>query len=61
MSELKELIKQIESLRAKMIYIQEGASYSDPEVVAASQKLDAVLDKYQVLLRKYKRCNRYCR
>ena len=50
MSELKKLIKEIESLRSKMIKIKEGKSYSDPEVVAASQELDAVLDKYQVML-----------
>ena len=50
MSELKELIKEIESLRSKMIKIKEGKSYLDPEVVAASQELDAVLDKYQVML-----------
>jgi len=49
-SELKELIKEIESLRSKMIKIKEGKSYLDPEVVAASQELDAVLDKYQVML-----------
>ena len=50
MSELKELIKEIESLRSKMIKIKEGKSYLDPEVVAVSQELDAVLDKYQVML-----------
>lgn len=52
MSELKELIKQIEELRARLIKIQEGRDYSDPEVVATSQQLDAVLDKYQELMMK---------
>ncbi len=52
MSEIKELIKQIEELRASLIKIQEGKKYSDPKVVAASQKLDAVLDKYQELVMK---------
>lgn len=52
MLELKELIKQIEKLRLSMIKIKEGKSYSDPEVVAASQELDAVLDKYQEMLMK---------
>ena len=45
--ELKELTKQIEKLRSYMFKIKEGKSYTDPEVVAASQELDAVLDKYQ--------------
>ena len=52
MSELKKLIKEIKSLRSKMIKIKEGKSYSDPEVVAASQELDAVFDKYQEMLDK---------
>ena len=49
-SEIEELIQQIEELRLNMIKIKEGKSYLDPEVVAASQELDAVLDKYQVML-----------
>lgn len=48
--ELEELIQQIEKLRSDMIKITEGKSYTDPEVVAASQKLDAVLDKYQEMV-----------
>ena len=58
MSELKEQIKQIkqikqiEELRLNMIKIKEGKSYSDPEVVAASRELDAVLDEYQEMLMK---------
>lgn len=50
MSELKEIMKVIEGLRSKMLKIKEGKSYTDPEVVAASQELDTVLDKYQELL-----------
>lgn len=49
---IEELIKQIEELRIKLIQISEGKSYTDPEVVAASQKLDAVLDKYQEIIMK---------
>lgn len=52
MSELEELIKQIEELRLSMIKIKEGKSYTDPEVIVASQELDAVLDKYQEMLMK---------
>ena len=49
---LKELIKEIEELRLSMIKIKEGKSYTDPEVIAASQTLDAVLDKYQEMIEK---------
>ena len=47
MYDLDELIKEIEKLRLYMIQIKEGKSFTDPEVVAASQALDAVLNKYQ--------------
>ena len=46
-SKIEELKKQIEELRLNMIKVKEGKSYTDPEVVAVSQELDAVLDKYQ--------------
>ncbi|KJR49352.1 hypothetical protein UF75_0192 [Desulfosporosinus sp. I2] len=52
MSEIEELIKRIEELRLNMIKAKEGRSYTDPEVVAASQALDEVLDKYQEMLMK---------
>ncbi|WP_407311907.1 aspartyl-phosphate phosphatase Spo0E family protein [Desulfosporosinus sp. SB140] len=52
MSELEELIQQIEELRLNMIKIKEGKSYTDPEVITASQELDTVLDKYQELMMK---------
>jgi len=51
-SEIEELIKQIEELRLSMIKIKEGKTYTDPKVVAASQELDTVLNKYQEMLRK---------
>lgn len=51
-SEIKELIKRIEELRLNMIRIKEGRSYMDPEVIIASQELDAVLDEYQEMLMK---------
>jgi uncharacterized protein YlzI (FlbEa/FlbD family) len=56
-SELKELIKQIEELRSTMIKLKEGKSYTDPEVITASQMLDAVLDKYQEMLIKIKKAD----
>jgi len=52
MSEIEELIKRIEELRLNMIKAKEGRSYTDQEVVATSQELDAVLDKYQEMLMK---------
>ena len=57
MPELEELMKQIEELRLNMIKIKEGKSFTDPEVVAVSQELDAVLDKYQGILMKIKKAD----
>ena len=50
MNEIKELINQIEEFRLKMIKAKDGKSFTDPEVVTASQMLDLVLDKYQEML-----------
>ncbi|MCB8816181.1 aspartyl-phosphate phosphatase Spo0E family protein [Desulfosporosinus shakirovi] len=58
MSELEELIKQIEELRLSMIKIKEGKSFTDPEVVTSSQILDAVLDKYQIMLMNIKKADK---
>lgn len=58
MSELEELIKQIEELRLSMIKIKEGKSFTDPEVITVSQMLDVVLDKYQDMLMKIKKLKR---
>ncbi|SPF40545.1 Spo0E like sporulation regulatory protein (modular protein) [Candidatus Desulfosporosinus infrequens] len=49
---LEELIKQIEELRSIMIKLKEGRSYTDHEVITASQELDVVLDKYQEMMMK---------
>lgn len=54
MSTLSELIKQIEELRTSLIKSKEGRSFTDPEVITASQELDAVLEKYQELTMKNK-------
>lgn len=58
MSELEELISQIEELRLSMIKIKEGRSFTDPEVVTASKILDAVLDRYQVMLMEIKKAEK---
>ncbi|WP_345788565.1 aspartyl-phosphate phosphatase Spo0E family protein [Desulfosporosinus lacus] len=41
-----------------MIKIKEGKSFTDPEVVTASQILDAVLDKYQIMLMNIKKADK---
>jgi hypothetical protein len=51
MSELQEVLKMIEELRAKMNKLSEGKSLTDPEVIAASQMLDAALNEYQRLMK----------
>ena len=47
---INEIIKQIEELRLSLIKIKEGKSYTDTEVITASQRLDRVLNKYQELI-----------
>ena len=48
---IKELIEEIEELRKNLVNTKVGRSYSDPNVVTASQKLDGVLNKYQELVK----------
>jgi len=50
MSEINKLLKQIEELRLNVVKTKEGRAYTDPVVVAASQELDDVLNRYQELL-----------
>lgn len=50
MSELKELIKR--ELRSHMIKVKRVNLIRISEAVAASQELDAVLDKYQEIMMK---------
>ena len=52
MRELEEIMKQIEELRQSMIKIKEGkTSFTDQEVITASQMLDAVLNEYYKVLK----------
>ena len=44
---IEGLIKRIEELRSDLVRVKVGRAYTDPEVIAASQKLDDVLDEYQ--------------
>ena len=50
MSELDEIINQIEELRLSTLKVQEGKSYTNSEVVAACHELHANLDRYQGML-----------
>jgi Spo0E like sporulation regulatory protein. len=51
MHEIEEIMKQIEELRLSLIRIKEGKTFTDQEVVTASQMLDAALNKYYIMLR----------
>lgn len=50
MTEFEKLQKKIEELRLKMVEVQEGKSFTDPEVVAASQELDSALNEYHEMI-----------
>ncbi|ODA40803.1 aspartyl-phosphate phosphatase Spo0E family protein [Desulfosporosinus sp. BG] len=50
---IDQIIQQIEELRLSLIKIKEGRSYTDKEVVTASQRLDQVLNKYQELINQH--------
>lgn len=53
MSEIKEIKEQIEKLRINLHkLIDEKNDLLDPDVVAASQMLDAVLNKYNEIINK---------
>lgn len=53
MSELKEIMDEIEKVRKKMHDIlQEKEDMLDKEVIAASQMLDSVLNEYYKILNK---------
>ena len=54
MSDLEELIKQIVELRLSTNRVQEGKSYTDPEVVAACHELHSALDRYQGMLMRHR-------
>ncbi len=54
MSELNNLLSDIEKLRKKLndLIIKKNIDLSDPEIVAASQVLNAAITKYTELLTK---------
>jgi stage 0 sporulation regulatory protein len=51
-SEYDKLIEQIEQLRAEMVELIRKKHIADPEVIAASQMLDVVLNEYDRILRR---------
>ena len=52
--DLKEILRTIDELRQKLYSSGEGKALTDPEVVAASQKLNEVLNEYYRLQQKEK-------
>ncbi|MBC8079049.1 MAG: aspartyl-phosphate phosphatase Spo0E family protein [Gorillibacterium sp.] len=50
--DLDRLIKQIEELRNELALLAKSKVFTDPEIIAASQMLDAVLNQYDRILRK---------
>lgn len=50
-SELNEIEKAIEKLRAKLHGVSMGRLLTDPKVIKASEELDILLVKYQKLIR----------
>jgi len=51
LSDLEEVLKSIDELRAKLTQIASGRKLTDPEVVSASQMLDVLLNEYQKLMK----------
>ncbi|BBI34624.1 aspartyl-phosphate phosphatase Spo0E family protein [Cohnella abietis] len=49
---LEELLRQIEQMRHELHELINSKSFSDQEVVVASQMLDSILNEYQRLLSK---------
>lgn len=47
--------KEIKELREELYRVSKGRSFSDPEVVSVSQKIDGVLYEYWIsdILKKY--------
>ncbi len=57
MSELDNLMSDIEKLRKKLndLIIEKNIDLSDPEIIAASQVLNAAITKYtEILTKKHK-------
>jgi hypothetical protein len=53
-AELDRLIKQIEELRQELHQLAHAKTFTDPEIIAASQMLDVVLNEYDRILQRKK-------
>jgi len=51
LSELKEIMIIIETLREKLNKMSENIALTDPEIVAASRMFDALLNEYQRIIK----------
>lgn len=49
--ELNKILKTIEELRLKLQELVDTKDFTDPEVLAASRMLDALLNEYHKLLK----------
>jgi len=55
MSEIEEILMQIEALREKLnALIEEKDTLLDPKIIAASQMLDSALNEYDIIVKKNK-------
>lgn len=54
LSELRELLKDIEKLRSSLhrLIEQKGEDFQDPEVISASEILNAAISKYNEMIRR---------
>lgn len=52
MSELRLLLLKIEDLRRQLNDLSQGRALTDPEILAASQELDKLLNEYYDLVAK---------
>ncbi|MGF9913756.1 aspartyl-phosphate phosphatase Spo0E family protein [Paenibacillus ehimensis] len=49
MCDLERLLLKIEKLRAELNALSKSKELSDPEVIAASQRLDDALNEYEII------------
>lgn len=58
MSELAEIINQIEGLRSSTLEAQQHQAAADPEAAAACHELHTALDRYQGILMRIGKVNK---
>jgi len=51
-TKLEDLRKQIEDLRSNMLKIKEGKTFTHPQVIAASQALDIVINEHHKMMKR---------